>query len=125
MVESIRDRSRPVAFPVTFRQRPNLIASVVDPFALFHRISRREIFSFVVRIDKQVAVLPERNLHQPAPELGNHRKLLPVIGQLFSFPPAKGRGLHAARGMPSPRVDCETEEPQANRSAQKNSYSRA
>jgi|ERR1035438_264379 hypothetical protein len=46
--------------------------------------------------------LSELNLHQPAAELRNDRKLHPVVDQLFSFPPPKRRGLYAARGMRSP-----------------------
>jgi hypothetical protein len=46
--------------------------------------------------------LSELNLHQSAAELGNDRKLHPVVDQRLSFPPLKRRGLYAARGMRSP-----------------------
>jgi hypothetical protein len=69
--------------------------------------------------------LSELNVYQPAAEPGNDRKLHPVVDQLFSFPPLKRRGLYAARGMRSPRVDCETGERQTNGGAKKNPYSRA
>jgi len=71
VIQNIRNRSGPGALPITFRKGPELVASVVDPWAVLCESTGGTYLPLVLRIDEQVAMSTKLNLHQPAAELGN------------------------------------------------------
>src|SRR5277367_2284820 len=81
---------------IAFRQRPDLVAAIVDPAAC--RLSRRNVLALVSRIHEQVRMSVESDLHQPAAQLRNERQTDPVVRDLLAMPSIEFHGPNGARG---------------------------
>src|ERR1700761_6272454 len=79
---------------VAFRQRPDLVAAVVDPAAC--GLLRWDVLAFILRIDEEIWVIGEGHLHQTATELGDEDELHPLIGHLLRRPTMEGGRVDAA-----------------------------
>jgi len=70
-------------------------ATVVDPLPLRH-FGWRDVFSFIARIDEEIRVARENNLHQASAELRNDSERDPAILKLLGMPAAEGDRRYAA-----------------------------
>src|SRR5579864_414371 len=99
IVERVRDRPRPMAVSLTFRQRPELVSAIIDPAAKLRRLGRRNVVALVSGVHKQERVPGEFDLHQPSAYLWHDREPQPFIGQLHGIPALEFHRIRAARGM--------------------------
>ena len=79
---------------VPLGQKPELVASVVEPLAG----AWRQILACKFWIDEQVWVSGESNLHQASAILRHHNELNPSIGELLRVPTLVVHGFDAAVG---------------------------
>ena len=67
IIQYIGYRARPVLVVLMpFRQRPELVTSVVNPLPFFGCLGRRNILSFVLRIHEKIRMAAKCDLHQAA-----------------------------------------------------------
>ena len=78
---------------ISLGQKPELVPSIVEPLGWIGR----QVFSFILRIDEEVRMTGENDLHQASAILRYDYQLKPVVGKLFCAPTFVIRGLDGTR----------------------------
>ena len=93
VVDDVRPPCPMLFVVISFRQEPQLVAAIVEPFA----VTRRQILSRIFRVDEEIRMSGKSYLHQSPAVLRHNRQLHPVIGDLLRLPAPVIRGFNAAR----------------------------
>jgi hypothetical protein len=64
---------------VTFRQRPYLVAAIVEPFFRFLLFVGGEVFDFQLHVDESIRVISERHLDAASTQLGHDGRCHPLV----------------------------------------------